>query len=429
MYGANVHGTSPSCGGQIEAQWIWNASSPPGPVPQQVIVKQYSSASWESTTASGNCDDALKDAAVPGSQQATSSGTHYSVKPADANGNLEVYCTPTASVAQGSSGVYYMASASPVFINLGSAIKDSSGNLHILVGQQCSATLSGIPQGCTTSPLKWTATGNTVQSSSWNVASGDTSATFAGLVNPYTFTQATLQATGPSWYWDDSTTSQTVTCTATVTPPSGQGSPFPITVTQKVTLDIPTYTPGASVGTVQLDSSWGGNPGAPALHAGYGANNVPGITWKDTVTTPALYAAKGYWYHVQLISVSRYRTPMKKTTAIGEAGDSVTGALDSGPGDAGGVSYVYGSISFPADGTQPSSGNNDSPGLVLNDAYQEYNVKTESFQDFVMYQLDGTNSISAPLKALPGLGTQMLRYNLLCRRQHQPLGKHGAAPQ
>ena len=158
LYGANNNGTSPACGGQIEAQWIWTANQPNAPVPQQVIVKQvivkqFCDASWESSTASGQCDDALKDPPVSstssGDTTAHSSGTHYRAVPADANGNLEVYCTPTASVAKGSCGVYYRASASPVFINLSGPTQDSSGNYNILVGQECTASLTPALQGCT----------------------------------------------------------------------------------------------------------------------------------------------------------------------------------------------------------------------------------------------------------------------------------------
>ncbi len=161
LYGANVNGTSPSCGGQIEAQWLWTAGSPNAPVPQQVIVKQFSTASWTSPTdSSGQCDDGLKDAPVPGSHQAggdyssTSSGTHYSVVPADANGNLEVYCTPTASVGSGSCGVYYMASASPVFINLGGTTL-VNGTQEVLTGQQIIVSLSALPSGCSASNYQW----------------------------------------------------------------------------------------------------------------------------------------------------------------------------------------------------------------------------------------------------------------------------------
>ena len=289
-----------------------------------------------------------------------------------------------------------------ISFNSGPVKDPASGNYRVLVGQQCQAQINLPPLVYgTTVACQWTVSGKTVQANSWTVSSGDTSATFSGLVNSYTYSsQAVNPATtaGPTWYWDDSTTSQTVTCVATITPPSGQGTPSTKTVTQAVTLDIPTYTPGSSVGTVLLDSSYAGNPGNLALHAGGGADGVPGITFKDTVGVPAFYTSPGSWYHLQLITVSRYETPLGSTTAIGASGNSVKGALDAGPEDPGGVTYVYGGA-FSADGTTQSL-DNDSPGFLVHDTYQEYNVKSESFQDYVMYQAPGTNGISVPLKSL-----------------------------
>ncbi len=290
-------------------------------------------------------------------------------------------------------------------ISLPGTTPDANGNSHILIGQECQGTLAvtGFPTGTTITNLRWSATGNTVQSSSWNISSGNTSATFSGLVNPYTFTQATPQATGPSWYWDDSATSQTVTCTATMTPPSGQGAPVSVTATQKVTLDSPVYgKPGSSTGVIALDTRFQLDLNNLDLHAGGGAdggaNGVPGVTFNDTVATPSLYSAKGYWYHVQLISVSRYQTLANQTTVVGMLGNGVKNALDASSTDPQGVTYIYGS-KFAADGTAPSPVDNDCPSNGVEDSFQEYNIKGESFQDFVMYHPPGTGSIDVPLES------------------------------
>ncbi len=161
LYGIYESGTNPSCAGKIEAQWIWHAATPTAPVPQQVIVKQFASASWSALTNGGQCADGLNDPVVTtlpsqpgGDYVGTSSGTHYSVVPADANGNMELYCTPTASVRSGAAGVYYMASASPVTINLGGT-KIVNGMPEALTGQPITVSLTGLPAGCTFSNHKW----------------------------------------------------------------------------------------------------------------------------------------------------------------------------------------------------------------------------------------------------------------------------------
>ena len=199
------------------------------------------------------------------------------------------------------------------------------------------------------------------------------------------------QAAPPVWYWDDSASSETVTCTATVTPPAGQGSPSRIAVTQNVALDVPKFTNKEPVGVVVLNyyhylhDGKNGTTLALALAAGGGDSSAPtaeqvnGITFNDTVLTPALYSSKGNWYHLQLITVSRYETPTGSSTAIAAQGNGVMGALDYGKGVALAEDQV-----LPADGTDADP-DNDSPDIVVSDPYQEFNVKSESFQDYIMY--------------------------------------------
>ena len=68
--------------------------------------------------------------------------------PADAQGNVTLDCTPTAKIDAGSCGVSYQPTlVSPVLLTLGGTTPDSSGNLNILVGQSCTASLTGIPSG------------------------------------------------------------------------------------------------------------------------------------------------------------------------------------------------------------------------------------------------------------------------------------------
>ena len=219
---------------------------------RQAVFVGHLAASWALSTSSGQCDD--------------------------------VYCTPTASVAQGSCGVYYVASASPVTISLPGTTPDANGNLHILIGQQCSAKLNGIPSGCTAS-LQWTATGNTLQG--WTGVFAGNTATISGPANPYTWSQASLTAAGSVWYWSDTAGSKTVTCTATVTPPSGQGNPFTVTATQTVILDVPTPNEMDTANPPRIDSLYPPVTG-PALWAGSTVANHNGSQWNDSVTIPLI---------------------------------------------------------------------------------------------------------------------------------------------
>ena len=422
--GASGDSVSVTGSGTLSATFVWSPASIPPPsavvVHQQCNVSGHSAGSVNGFSYSGDAGMGTGFAADKYTL-VTNPGASFSISATD---GLSPTVTASGTVALNGSGaaeaqVVYTATASPITINLtgpavdvhGNLILDGSGNPHILIGQQCSATLSGIPTGTgwSSSPYKWSVTGKTVLGNCWVIATGDTSASFSGFVSPYTFTQATQQAAGPSWYWDDSTTSQTVTCTTTVTPPTGQGAAFTVTATQKVMLDSPTFTNKGIPGTIYLDTKYIGVSGL-ALHAGAEvvaapAIPVPGMTFSDTVTTPfvpSIYSDTGRWWHLQLITVSKYRTGAGGTTAVGSLGNKLPGALDAGPEDAGGVTFIYGAT-FAADGkdgasvTETDSPDNDSPGFLVDTAYQEYNVKAESFHDYIMYLPSGSNSIVVPV--------------------------------
>ena len=305
LYGTNVHGTNPSCGGQIEAQWIWTASSPPGPVPQQVIVKQYSSATWASSTATGQCDDALKDSPVTtppaqpgGDTNSVSSGTHYSVKTADANGNLEVYCTPTASVATGSCGVYYMASASPVFITLtgtlmssstGLPVLDSSGNQQVLTGQQITATVQGL-SGFQVTKYTWAVGGSTFKNYDPTLPSNQ-------LV-PLGPTDLTGPAKGSSTvaslaFYDRAAETLTVSCAVTVLAPDGTSLNLTAT-SPPFKVYKPTASWGITTGYVQRVHDTKTNRSGYALVFAAGSTQAGGEAWNNVkIVVPAPFTATG----------------------------------------------------------------------------------------------------------------------------------------
>ena len=318
-------------------------------------------------------------------------------------------CSPSVvtKVAAGATGgggsiVSYQASAFPVTLTLNGAVKSSSNHYHILIGQQCSPTLNlnSLPvdpngvTGCKVTNLQWAATRKTIQHDSWVVSADQSSATFPVAPAPYSFTQTSLQSTpAPTWYWDDIACLPSVTCTATVTPPSGQGAAFTATATQNIYLDAPTPTNSELPGNVQINANYPAidpdNPGVYCLWAGPGANNTPpfGIYFVDTVTTPtvSMYGGAGTWYHLQKLTPSMYRTP-PSGSPVGSIYNGQTG-LDG--------SFPYGQT-FPADGSTPippAASDNDSPGMALQDpillptpsGYKEYNIVNEKFTMYIMY--------------------------------------------
>jgi hypothetical protein len=211
------------------------------PPPSCAIVEQISRTLWyvrnEGGTGSGS---GLNDCGLPGALPLALTyqgngptdgriATLYSVQSSSMASFAKV-CNPTVTFTgvtgsdgyvEGEALVQASASASPVTITFDGVSKDSSGNYNILGSQGCTASLSGIPTECTVSNYTWSVSGATFQS--WNP-------TFIGGPGPLTNPTA-------HWYWNDpSQTIETVTCTATVTPPGGDGAPFPVTVTQLVTV-------------------------------------------------------------------------------------------------------------------------------------------------------------------------------------------------
>lgn len=396
-YGANVNGKGLSCTGQIEAQWIWSGNSTT-PVPQQAIVKQFSNASWESTTASGQCADGLTNPTDPvsttsanGDTHSHCSGTHYSVVPADANGNVEVYCNPSAKVSSGSCGVYYSASATPLTINIGGATPDSSGNLNILVGQGCTASLSPMPNGCTvdSSSYHWSVSGTTFQS--WTVSADQSHTTEVDGLGTTTNSTA-------SWFWNDNLGSgksqaETVTCTATVTPPAGQGTAFPITVTQKVTVYVPNWSCTGTGGTMQVNTeSPNGNGTDYYLYAGpaSGSDTGSGMYWNATVSAPTAPVKFG----AGVLELVQTETPNSTYTSLGgtvyNRSNNGQQGLDS--------QYPYGWLPQP---TPPNYENGDSPVAVDLTTSSVFSAQLKpSFVDTLMYEPPNSSQY-VPLATFP----------------------------
>ena len=305
-------------------------------------------------------------------------------------------CTPEAKAA-GNNGtgvtVGYTASISPVFVIPGGAIQDSSGNYNILVGQGCTSSLTGIPSALLNNSAnpptyKWSVSGITFQN--WTVTSSGNTSTAAVTNGLGPTTNATAH-----WYWDDNSASETITCTVIVTPPSGQGSAFPITATQNVSLAIPQTTESPTVGRVQINNhsptGYGTNY---ALYVGGNASQPYGIIFTTQVLTPALFAStsSGIWNMVQGVAPNNWETPYQKLEQP-DPNNGKSGLDTRYP------FYPTSSSSFP----QGIPANNliaqpyDGPGIPnLSNLITRYRT-ADNFQTFVMYLPPGSDTQWVPV--------------------------------
>ncbi len=293
--------------------------------------------------------------------------------------SLSVTVTPIAgSNPPSAASVFgYNADVFPVVLGLGGATQDSSGNLDILVGQRCTPSLS-IGESIdsrtftgTLSNFQWSATGTTFQS--WtinsNPAPGQDHTTYVANPSPNT-------AASPSWYWNDlSQQTETITCTATVTPPTGQGSPFSVTATQKVTVMVPLFSATGVGGYMRVGQFRDGGyylfatPNTPL--------NGGGMNWEgvdETPTSPVFGPGRLELVQIAIPNVSY----VKFSTGVNDADpENNQVGLDK--------AYPYGGIVS----TEPIWDDGDSPQLVLqngNSPVASSAQMTHQFQDTFMYQ-------------------------------------------
>jgi hypothetical protein len=233
-----------NCTGGITAKFTWNGPKPP---PQQVSFLQSCVASWSgagSTPPTGSCANGLGAPSVPAPPN-----PHGASAVSGENGSQPIYhylsmtgaqtitlpvcdAQATATSVSGSgvsASVSYTAAVTPIILTInpgGQAIQDSSLNWDILVGQKCSPTMTVSPSGYSLSNYQWSVTGTTFQS--WTVSADQSYTTEVDGPGPLNGpnTTSTPPIPGPSWYWNDaSSTTETITCTATVTPVRPSQSP------------------------------------------------------------------------------------------------------------------------------------------------------------------------------------------------------------
>ncbi len=190
----------------------------------------------------------------------------------------------------------YQAAACPVTLALPGTIQNSSdGSTNILIGQGCTGSLSG--GGGTFSGWQWSVPGETFA----NFEMGTTPGTLFTSGKPYGHVNevdpSEYQKPSPHWYWKKGSTSgdeKTVSCTATVTPPAGEGDPFTVTATKQVKVWKPSDVLLPSAGDVQA----------------IGYDSVMGtIAFRGAVGTPDLFKTYwgdcGVWQPTQLCDIER----------------------------------------------------------------------------------------------------------------------------
>jgi hypothetical protein len=311
-----THGTNPDGTAQTDAN---------DPPPACVIVEQDSWAlwyvhdEWGTATASG-----IVNCGLPGvtgtpftyNDPLPSAGlgvTLYSVKYSPPSPFQEM-CSPTASFTgttgtegsvEGEADVSGMAIAYPITLTLGGTLTDSSGNpvldssgnQNILVGQQCTATVNGIPSYLLPyATYAWSVSGTTFQD--WEPTTpafpNATPPTPANLKASY-FLGGPIPATNStSWYWNDpANASETVSCTVTVTPPAGQGNAFTFTVSapKPVSVQVPGWFGYGIGGYMQVNTRAPLQNGNVALYAGPSAGQNGGINWTANVMGSSLFTS------------------------------------------------------------------------------------------------------------------------------------------
>ena len=377
-----------NCQGAVTATFTWNGgpNNDPAPVAGSVIVVEQVNASCngQSGSVSSDLPGGTSSGSSAGSQ--TYTATRYSVK---GGGSFTATCTPTASASSTappggysgvSVGVGYTASASPVTLTPAGTTLDSSHNYDILVGQYCSASLSGlpIPSGATVS-YQWSVSGTTFQT--W---SADTPPVGG---NPYN-SDASYYVDGPGpltnstagWYWNDRSqtpTSETVSCTATVTPPAGQGSPFTVSLTKNVLVYRPSWTATGVGGyvAIRLGSGTTYEIVATSTATQLASGLKGGMNFTATVTSPdtSLFGDGN-------IQLAQLCTPGRSfTSANGDYTYSQNGqeGLDG--------TYPYGwNVGAPLYQTD------DLPGSTLQDYSVANFTMQDQFKDFIMYYPPGS---------------------------------------
>jgi len=199
-----------------------------------------------------------------------------------------------------------------------------------------------------------------------------------------------IPATNPTqWYWNDlQAATETVKCTVTVTPPTGQGSPFDLTVTapKPVSVQLPQWTATGTAGYMQVNTKAPGDPNYE-LWAGPIPNSGQsnGMDWKASVYTPTTPAfGTGSLEIVQIVTPNESWTLKTVPPQPQSSPDNNVSELD-------GSCPYEGALSTEL--AQPLL-DGDTPGIHLTSSTPIFASATDksSFIDYLLYKPPGSNS-------------------------------------
>ncbi len=273
-----------------------------------------------------------------------------------------------------------------IFLQLSGTTPDTTtpGQQDILVGQQCGASITGIPSGYTIAEEDWSATGTTF--TGWNTTSlpvtDPTTTSYAPVLKPVVINSIPQMPPLTPWYWDDpkNNTTETITCKLTLTPPTGQTAPPPITLTSHVNVMVPTAVGSGAAGYMSVSKA-GGLYAVPTA-AEIAEGNEDGMVWTVNVTTPPKPAfGNGMFEIIQTVDPANSVVISDTTATLADPNNGITCLDKTNP---------YGpQITEP---TQLSDW--DSPGISL--IPLDKATVSATFVDYLMYQppTAGSNSVT-----------------------------------
>ena len=305
--------------GPVGAKFVWQPAYPNEPAPATVIVQQQCTIQANGTSTGNGTLSVLSDTGLGQTRSLAGQivGVQYALASPAADGSVSVSCSPSVSMngssgtngagvysnAEGNFSLSYTVSIYPVTLTPSGAIKDSSGNYNILVGQGCTGFITAGP--ATFSNFRWSIPGDTFKS----FVMGNTAATMLSPSHPYGrvnyLTATDLTGPAPHWYWKNGTDSgspQAISCTATA---SINGVAIG-TVTGSNVVNVWTpyhkfsYEP-STLGTSYLN--WGTASVATESTIDFeGVVGIPQFFY-------SFYAHTGVWQFTQLCQLSRVAIP------------------------------------------------------------------------------------------------------------------------
>ena len=294
-----------------------------------------------------------------------------------------------------SAGVFDTVSYSPVSLQLVGPTPDNSGNLDILIGQHCGASVVGLPtfpSGYAVS-YQWSVSGSTFQT--W---SADTPAIGGNDYNP----DASYYVDGPgpltnstvSWYWSDlHDEPEVVGCSITITPPPGQGQALYISLAKTVNVFVPDWAATGTGGYVKIGMHQLSGTNLEVF-AGPTSENIAngepsGMNFEASVAfpLPALFGP-GSLELVQLVIPEYFYTRPDGSPRY--CLDYQIEGLDS--------EYPFG---WDQDATSQSYTGGDSPGFELSDLEMTSVTLKDQFEDYLMYLPPSPSQIAPSSQYVP----------------------------